>query len=119
MNIPDSRRFLNTEWRLVTRELPSSSFHALFRSSGHPIAFGMRGSLDQEFALAMIRFIDLPATRRGATDIFDLSPVMSNNDQRLRWVHETCRKIQEGAEAHHGVALSALARKGYSTTRQD
>jgi Domain of unknown function (DUF927) len=60
---------------------------------------------------AMIRFSDLPATSRGATDIFDLAPVMSNNGQRLRWVHETCRKIQEGAEAHHGVALSALARK--------
>jgi Domain of unknown function (DUF927) len=60
---------------------------------------------------AMIRFIDLPANRRGASDIFDLAPVMSNNDQRLRWVHETCMKIQEGAEAHHGVALSALTRK--------
>jgi hypothetical protein len=60
---------------------------------------------------AMIRFIDLPATRRGAMDIFDLAPVMSNNDQRLRWVYKTCMKIRNGAEAHHGVALSALTRK--------
>jgi Domain of unknown function (DUF927) len=60
---------------------------------------------------AMIRFIDLPATRRGAMDIFDLAPAMSDNDQRLRWVQETCMKIRDGAEAHHGIALSALTRK--------
>ncbi len=59
---------------------------------------------------SMIRFIDLPATPRGATDIFDFAPDLVTNGQRLRWVQDTCMKMRNGAEAHHGVALCALVK---------
>jgi hypothetical protein len=57
-----------------------------------------------------IRFIDLPATRKGATDIFDLAPE-STKSQKGGWVQDTCMRIRDGAEAHHGIALTVLVKK--------
>jgi Domain of unknown function (DUF927) len=59
---------------------------------------------------SMIRLIDLSATPRGAMDSFDFAPKMATNGQRLAWVQDTCMKIRNGAEAHHGVALCTLVK---------
>ena len=54
---------------------------------------------------AAIRWIDLPATRNGADDIFDFCPKEIAGQNRRAWVQQRCVTSREGCRAHHGVAL--------------
>ena len=52
-----------------------------------------------------IRWIDLCAIRRGATDIFDRCPKNVSAEDRIKWARQQCKSLRQAAAANHGVAL--------------
>ena len=55
---------------------------------------------------AAIRWIDLYATRNGATDIYDRCPEDVTASNRTTWVREQCKALRRHCLSHHGVAFA-------------
>lgn len=59
---------------------------------------------------AAIRWIDLPATRRGQNDIFDFAPDKVAAADRATWAQQQCIALRNGCRANHGVASRHFVR---------
>jgi hypothetical protein len=58
VNIPGSKVYRVPNWHLASEITPASTLHAIYKASGHPLAFGIRAEFDETFAQAMIGFLD-------------------------------------------------------------
>jgi putative DNA primase/helicase len=51
-----------------------------------------------------VRWIDLPATKRGCPDVFDRAPDFDSAARRSAWFAEQCAAIRAGCRRDHGMA---------------
>lgn len=58
MLIEDAERLQDTDWFVSTCSTPALTLHAVFNQSTTPIAFGISGDLDTDFAISLIDAIE-------------------------------------------------------------
>jgi putative DNA primase/helicase len=66
-----------------------------------------------EFRMAgeCVRWMDVLATERDCSDVFDLAPKSASAGKRSLWFSRTCAEIRSGCKQHHGVALEDFISK--------
>jgi putative DNA primase/helicase len=65
-----------------------------------------------------IRWIDQPATLRGAADIFDRCPKIVPGDDRTRWARQQCQRLRRAVVNDHGVALDHYIKRVIKSRRK-
>jgi hypothetical protein len=58
-----------------------------------------------------VRWIDVPAVRKGRRTIFDLAPDDLIKEDEAAWAKATCRKLRKAIERNHGVAISKFVER--------
>jgi hypothetical protein len=58
-----------------------------------------------------IRWVDLPAVRKGRRTIFDLVPAEQHGGDEVGWARQTCREMREAVADNHGMAAVKFLRE--------
>jgi putative DNA primase/helicase len=98
-------------------------WHCIALATGEETADEIaRDAREIRMAGESVRWIDLAATRNEAVDIFDRIPKKVQEAERAQWVEQRCKKIREGCEHNHGVALEQFIEqviRNHKTVQKD
>jgi putative DNA primase/helicase len=98
-------------------------WHCIALATGEETADEIaRDAREIRMAGESVRWIDLAATRNEAVDIFDRIPKKVQEAERAQWVEQRCKKIREGCEHNHGVAIEQFIEqviRNHKTVQKD
>ncbi len=97
---PISKSDAEQKWRSIFLGSGEEAIERISELAGHTRATG-----------AAIRWIDLPAIRNGADDIFDFCPKEVGEQNRKAWVQQQCVMSRKGCHTHRGMALKHFIRQ--------
>jgi len=82
-----------------------SKWHSIIIANGEETSdeLAMRAG-EIRMAGETVRWIDLPAAKRGCPDVFDRAPAFDTPAKRSQWFDQQCAMLRSGCERQHGMA---------------